>query len=135
MPPLGPRRLAGTNTAPVAHVRGGRKRNRRSYLTKKTFLGTTTLQMRWEIVHLYAYQGVRGWAELSRRFSALHPRSPRNYQTCRRVVNLWQARLRVRSTRHDSFVSPACLRRLSSPLFCPFPAAFALTMLREHGPA
>ena len=22
--------------------------------------------MRWEIVHLYAYQGVRGWAELSR---------------------------------------------------------------------
>ena len=66
MPPLGPRRLAATNTAPVAHVRGGRKRARRSYLTKKTFEGITTLQMRWEIVNLYAYQGVRGWAELSR---------------------------------------------------------------------
>ena len=87
MPPLGPRRLAATNTAPMAHVRGERKRARRCYLTKKTFLGTTTLQIRWEIVNLYAYEGVRGWAELSRRFSALHPRSPRNYQTCRRVVN------------------------------------------------
>ena len=77
MPPLGPRRLAATNTAPVAHVRGGRKRARRSYLTKKTFEGITTLQMRWEnIVNLYAYQGVRGWAELCRRFSALHPRWP-----------------------------------------------------------
>jgi len=42
----------------MAHVRGGRKRARRSYLTKKTFLGTTTLQMRWEIVNLYAYEGV-----------------------------------------------------------------------------
>ena len=52
MPPLGPRRLAATNTAPMAHVRGGRKRARRSYLTKKTFEGITTLQMRWEIVFL-----------------------------------------------------------------------------------
>ena len=79
-----------------------------------------------------------GRAWLGRAVSPLQRLAPalaRNYQTCRRVVNLWKARLRVRSTRHDSFVSPACLRRLSSPLFCPFPAAFALTMLREHGPA
>jgi hypothetical protein len=75
----------------MAHVRGGRKRARRCYLTKKTFEGTTTLQMRWEIVNLYAYEGVRGWAELSRRFSALHPRSPRQSKTCHRVVNLWKA--------------------------------------------